>query len=102
MTKLRHCRHLISFPILGKSEMAASARGGDTFDFTPRNVYGNQDFYKTVVKGPGDLRQVVETQLVHGNEPYMASLFGLTLDGYVILSTKITSTFISLSLSWYS
>ena len=82
--------------------MAASARGGDTFDFTPRNVYGHQDFYKTVVKGPGDLRQVVETQLVHGNEPYMASLFGLTLDGYVILSTKITSTCISLTLSWYS
>ena len=48
-----------------------------------------------MVEGPGDLRQVVETQLVHGNEPYMASLFGLILDRYVILSTKITSTFIS-------
>ena len=57
------------------------AKAGKEFDFSPRQVYGQQDFHKTVVKGPAELRHVVETELVKDGGAYLACLMGLSKDG---------------------
>ena len=51
------------------------------FDFTPRNVYGQEVFNKTLVRGPGDVRHVVEAELAKGGEAYLTCLMGLSKDG---------------------
>ena len=56
------------------------AEGGGEFDFTPREAYGQDEFYKTVVKGPADLRQTVEAEVTKDKEPYLACLLGLSKD----------------------
>ena len=59
-----------------------AAEVGKEVDFSPRNVYGQQEFYKTVVKGPAELRQVVKAELTKGDEgAYLACLMGLSKDG---------------------
>ena len=68
---------LLRFPSKN-NEMAAE---GNEFDFTPRNVYGQEVFNKTVVRGPGDVRQVVEAELAKNGEAYLACLMGLSKDG---------------------
>ena len=45
------------------------AESGGEFDFTPHGAYGQEEFYKTVVKGPVELKQAVE--------PYLSCLLGL-------------------------
>ena len=50
-------------------------------DFSPRNVYGKQEFYKMVVKGPAELRQVVKAELAGDEGAYLACLMGLSRDG---------------------
>ena len=66
---------------LSSSMQATLAKMGREFDFSPRKVYGQQEFIKTVVKGPGELRKVVEAELARGGEAYLACLMGLTKDG---------------------
>ena len=56
------------------------ADGGNNFDFTSRNEYGLEDFNKSLVRGAGDLRHVVESELVEGGEAYLACLLGLSRD----------------------
>ena len=56
------------------------ARGGKEFDWTRVNDFTYQDYVKTVVKGPGELRQVVEAEVVKNGEPYLACLMGLSRD----------------------
>ena len=50
------------------------------FDFTPRRVYTQEEFNRTVVKGPADLRQLVESTMVKRGDPYLGCLMGMTRD----------------------
>ena len=50
------------------------------FNFTVAKNHSYEDFKKTVVKGPVELRQVVEGEVVEGGEAYLACLMGLSKD----------------------
>ena len=65
---------------LSSSKQATMAEGGGEFDFTPLGAYGQEEFYKTVVKGPVELRQAVEAEVTKAGEPYLACLLGLSKD----------------------
>lgn len=67
--------------LIGLLTFQAASTMAKEFDFSPRKVYGQQEFHKTVVKGPAELRQVVEAELVKDGNPYLACLMGLTKDG---------------------
>ena len=62
------------------------AEGSGEIDFTLCGEYGQEEFYKTVVKGLVELRQAVEAEVTKAGEPYMACLLGLSKDRRDILA----------------
>ena len=57
------------------------------FDFTIRTQYGDENFKKALVKGPGELREVVWRDIAPPpGSAFMAVLMGLSSDGDVTSS----------------
>ena len=71
----------LQFPFKSKFQAEVKmAKTGEEFNFNPTQAYGQDEFYKTVVKGPVELRMAVEAVVAKSGEPYLACLMGLTKD----------------------
>ena len=74
----------------------------DGFDFTPTRVYTQEEFNRTVVKGPADMRQVVElAAMVKRGDPYLGCLMGMTKDRCVSVDYDLeVDCMIELMINW--